>query len=410
MGLNMSDAPRKTVSGIFIRKEKEFGLIAYSPKTGLIFAVHSSQSNDVTKWLDNPSAPSPSEVYRLSLGAGWATDFQNAKFPRPHLLPDETMWPIVPSLRNPLLINWLITGRCPLSCKYCYAEDLMRKEDWEPDKSDIRRIAESILALKPLAIVLTGGDPLFSPYLEDAIHIINGRAGIIVDTSGYTFGQKHLELFKEYDVVVRISLDSERPKRNQIVRYLHSKYVKSAKEVKTTGQAALDAILKSLDFGLPIVVQTVATKKNASELVAFGDKLYKLGVHSWRIFEVAYSWIKSDEYERLVGPVTDEGKRIKGRKPGGPYPFIFKEIHKASIQNWRQSIAVQTTFNSSQNAVILVAPDGKFYTASNINGKKVIIDESHPTSPSIEAINRIVEMQSHVKRYLNVTGPGKETE
>lgn len=58
---------------------------------------------------------------------------------------------------QPILINWLITGRCPLTCRYCYVEDLMRDEALEPKSVDIERIVESILSLNPLVVVVKGG-------------------------------------------------------------------------------------------------------------------------------------------------------------------------------------------------------------------------------------------------------------
>jgi sulfatase maturation enzyme AslB (radical SAM superfamily) len=280
----------------------------------------------------------------------------------------------------------------------------------EPQRPDVSRIAESILRLKPLAVVLTGGDPLFSPYLEIALESLRNKAGIIIDTSGYTMSRRHLELFKAYDVVVRISLDSQRPRANEKLRYLHPAYLPSKDNPKSTGEAALDAIIRCLDAGIPVTVQTVATKKNTSELVAFGDRLYRLGIRSWRVFEVVYSWEKREQYRRLVGPFTDEGKRMQGKKARGPYWFVFNEIHKANEQNWEKSIAVQTIFSTSQNSVLLVSADGRFFTASNLNGKKILIDGQHPTAPSAAAIRNVIEMQAHAKRYLNITGPGKEEE
>ena len=90
----------------------------------------------------------------------------------------------------------------------------MRDEAIEPKSVDIERIVESILSLNPLVVVLTGGYLLFSGHLTDAVHLLSGKVGIVLDTSGYTFTRKHLELFKQYHVSVRISLDSEPPKVN----------------------------------------------------------------------------------------------------------------------------------------------------------------------------------------------------
>jgi MoaA/NifB/PqqE/SkfB family radical SAM enzyme len=220
--------------------------------------------------------------------------------------------------RQPILINWLITGRCPLACRYCYAEDLMRDEALEPKSVDIERIVESILSLNPLVVVVTGGDPLFSGHLAEAVHLLSGKVGIIVDTSGYTFTPKRLELFKQHHVSVRISLDSERPKVNQTQRPLYPGYRKLAKRGIPAAVAAVNTLCQCLDAGLCVSVQTVATKKNANDLVTFGDKLYRLGVQSWRIFKVGPSKASYEGYKKLVGAVTDSGKKWRAKRREHP--------------------------------------------------------------------------------------------
>ncbi|KAF0107081.1 MAG: pqqE [Anaerolineaceae bacterium] len=385
----MDKIVRKTKSGIYIREDAGFGLITFSPYTGLIYAIHPSQSSLVTKWLDNSNIQLPSDIYKLSLGAGWALRFEDSKFPYPHLLPEEEFWSNIPRPRYPILINWLITGKCPLACLYCYAEDMMRQMDREPKgESAIKRIAESILELNPLAVVLTGGDPLFSPHLAYAIQILDGKTGIIVDTNGYTFSQEHLNLLKKHNIAVRISLDFERPKQNQAVRKFDKEHPILAR-VKSTGRAALDALCLCLDAGIAVTVQTVATKLNVNDLVSFGDKLYRMGVTSWRIFVVSDSKVRHEEYLRLLGNPKS-------------YSYMWEKIYKAYISNWQQSMAVQFILHSPPNAVILVGPDGKFYNESITRTGKTLIDELNPTKPSSRALDNWLGWESHVKRYLNM--------
>src|SRR5919206_2385663 len=213
-----------TRSGLFIRSDPGFGLLVYSPFTGLTYAVHPADVTAVSRWLDTSDTEPLGDNYRFSLGAGWAIPKEEARHPIPHLLPNLESWRLLPMPHSPILINWFLTGRCPLACVYCYAEDLMRNDALEPKRIDIARIAKSILSLNPLVVVLTGGDPLFSPFIEDAVELLSGRVGIVVDTSAYTFSAKHLELFRRHNVNVRISFDSERPKVNQAQRPIYSGY------------------------------------------------------------------------------------------------------------------------------------------------------------------------------------------
>lgn len=400
MEINLAQA-HKTTSGVFVRRDENVGLFAYSPYTGLTYAIQESDAEAVYKWL-NKKTKQVSDNYKKTLGAGWATDINDFTFFDSHLLPNRESWSTVVQPVYPLLINWFLTGRCPLGCLYCYAEDLMRQESLEPNEEDIKTRVLAILKLNPLVVVLTGGDPLFSPHIRLAIELLSNRVGIVVDTSAYTFTQSHLELFKKNNVNVRISLDSERPKLNQFQRPIYYGYPQLRKKGRLTAEVAVEALSKCLDAGLTVTVQTVATKKTANDLIALGDKLYRLGVRSWRVFKVSPSKASYEGYKSLVGSFTDSGKEIKGKQSRGPYEFVFSEIKK-SIQNaWNNKMAVQVTHNSCPNNVILLGPDGKFYTESNINLRKVLLSEASPQNPPLENIRQKVNMMAHAERYLNI--------
>jgi hypothetical protein len=154
-----------------------------------------------------------------------------------------------------------------------------------------------------------------------------------------------------------------------------------------------------------VTVQTVATKKNANDLVTLGDKLYRLGVRSWRIFKVAPSKKSYEGYKRLVGEVTDSGKKITGKKARGPYEFAFRNVMDAYEHRWHRNMVVQIAPNETPNAVILVGPDGTFYTESTTTVAKVILDDENPKRPRLDAIMSKVNMQKHADRYLNLTYP-----
>lgn len=405
MAVRGSGKTQKTKSGLFIRTDPGFGMLVYSPLTGLTYAVHPSHARAVSKWLNTPGADPPSDAYKLSVGAGWAVSKDEAKHLIPHLLPDRESWPLLPMPDSPILINWFLTGQCPLACLYCYAEDLMRDKALEPKRADIARTAKSILSLNPLVVVLTGGDPLFSPYIEDAVELLSGRVGIVVDTSAYTFSSKHLELFKRHGINVRISFDSERPKVNQAQRPVYHLYPNLVRNGPPTAVAAITALSQCLDAGVSVTVQTVATKKNTNELITLGDKLYRLGVRSWRVFKVVPSKASYQGYAKLVGTHTDKGKRFPGNKEKGMYEFVFGKILESRTSHWQQSMAVQVTLNEKPNAVILVGPDGKFYTESSVSLGKSLLDEESPHQPSIEALRSKVNMLAHAERYLNLTSP-----
>jgi sulfatase maturation enzyme AslB (radical SAM superfamily) len=392
---------RATESGLLIRDDVSIGMLAYSPYTGLVYAIHHDAANAVVRWLDTPMSPPPSEVYTEHLWGGWGVPIDELKHIAPHLLPSAECWDTLPVARDVILVNWLLTGRCPFKCTYCYADDLMRCDENEPRPGDIPAIARAVLALKPLVVVLTGGDPLISPYLGLAIEQLSGRAGIVIDTSGCNLRDEHIELFKHYNVAVRISLDSERPQINNGQRpYAGPK----SKEQPCDGSAsiALSAICRCLDAGLSVTVQTVATKKTTNDLPTLGDKLFRLGIRSWRILKVAPSKSKMHIYPRLLGTQTDDGRKVTGKQARGGYDFMFDKIRAAANSAWSGKMAVQVAHNDAPNAVVLVGPDGTFCTESTVRPEKIVLDEANPKNPDPTTIRPRLNMSAHTERYLNL--------
>lgn len=217
--------------------------------------------------------------------------------------------------------------------------------------------------------------------------------------------EKHLELFRRHGVNVRISFDSERPKVNQAQRPIYPGYPKLVRTGPPTAEAAVKALCQCLEVGLSVTVQTVATKKNTNDLITLGDKLYRLGVRSWRIFKVAPSRARYDGYAKLVGTHTDKGKKFPANKEKGMYEFMFAKILEARTNYWQQAMAVQVTLNEKPNAVILVGPDGNFYTESSVKLGKSLVDEDSPNRPSLEALKSKINIPAHAERYLNLTSP-----
>lgn len=379
----------QTKSGLFMKIDADAGIFVYSPYSGLVFACREGDKAKLSRWFNKKTDKAPSPIYEKALGLGWAVSLKNTEYPVQHLLPDSNDdWPII-APKEPILINWLLTGNCPLDCTYCDASDLMHGKCKEPNKADIRRIAEIILSYNPLIVVLTGGDPLFSPYLAEVIRILHKRTGIIVDTSGYTFKSTHLELFKKYNIFVRVSLDSEIPRINNDLRQVRNDSRNLQKGISPS-DAAINAICKCIDAGVKVAVQSVATTKNRHDFEALGDKLFKLGVSGWRILMVAPSEGNKKIYKKLSGSDKSQERF---------YKHIWGKVQSRYERQMYQKMAVQVTHNRIPNAVILVGPDGIFQTEYN---GKVVLDSEYPKRPRLSMMFKKVSSHAHAARYLNL--------
>ena len=386
----------QTKSGVFIRENQPLGLLTYNPFSGLFYACAHKDKDQLLMWLNKETSTPPSSSYEKTLGVGWAIQDKDAEYPVPHLLPDANEWVVVPHSYMPMLINWLITGNCLLNCGYCYAQDVMHGKCQEPDMGNIEDIANNILRLDPLVVVLTGGDPLVSPYLEGAIKLLHKKVGIIVDTSGYSLKPEHIEIFRKYGIFVRISLDSEIPRINRYLRPVLSVSKKIDGERSESTDAAVNAIIACINNDIEVGVQSVATTKNRSDFEMLGSKLFHLGISGWRIFMVAPSKERISIYTQLSGDRISQ-KRF--------YSHIVRQLMRKQKNIWHDRMSVQVVSNEVPNAIILVAPDGTFLTETNV-GKpeigKVVIDPESPKQPNLDFIHQRIDMHAHTARYLNL--------
>ena len=383
----LPDVVYKTKSGLFVRQDENPGLLVFSQYTGLIFVVHPKDINNTISWMNFENRFVPQSTIRNALGVGWDKEVKNGTFPMPHYLKGQGKWNSRPwPKRFPIVINWLLTGNCPLACKYCDAEDLMRQKRPEPDAEDTRLIASRILSYNPLVVVLSGGEPLLSPHLEECIKLLYPHTGIIVDTSGLYLDEEKRKLFKKYQVVVRLSIDSPIPKYNDGLRCFSKKRI-NHQEVNNSNSSlknAIQSLCLCLDENLTASVQTVATRNTINDLPSFGERLFSLGVRSWRIHLVSLSK-DNINYKRLFVP-------MKSRKD------IFSKL-STTERRWK-GMDLQILSDINRTYAVLVSPDGEFLIESNFGKGKIPLDPDNPFQPDTYKIFRNISPKDHAMRYL----------
>jgi MoaA/NifB/PqqE/SkfB family radical SAM enzyme len=374
-----------TASGLFTRLDRELGMLVFSPYTGLMFAVHSDDVQGTLDWLRG-DGKAPGEKIRQALGMGWDKSIIRGDYPWPHYLADRGQWEVYPApAKFPILINWFLTGKCPLACQYCDARDLMITSS-EPSLKDMKLIADRILTYNPIAVVLTGGEPLASPFIEECVRFLHGRTGIMVDTNGLFLNDSMVRLFKEKSVVVRISIDSAIPRVNDGLRRLgcDSNGIRLGSDYNISSlKVALQAVTSCLDAGIPITVQTVASRKNWNDLIELGTRLYRLGVQSWRVHLVALQ--KNTPIYRLLAV---------------PLKSRVEVLHRLRNIRFWQGMDFQLVDDASRDSVVLVSPDGRYLFESEAGLGKKLIDPAHPCQPDPDQIFKKVSAQDHAKRYL----------
>lgn len=382
---------QQTKSGHFYKIIPSFGTLIFSPYTGLTYAITDEYSKKTINWLNGNKQDLPIEIIS-PLEIGWSKPLKNAVYSTNHLLPNKNSWKDYSQPDDIITINWFLTGQCNFKCSYCYASDLMYDFTVEPSSSDIDKIAKNILSYNPLYVVLTGGEPFVSPHIEKAISLLANKTGIIIDTNGSRINEHLLQIIKNNKVIIRISLDSPRPKQN-----LKHRIPKNDKEDKYN--AVLRNITKCIEMNIPIIIQTVISSQNKSEILEFGDILVRMGVNGWRIQKIQESRLNTKVFKSLM-----LGRTKKMLDASNQLDYKLKSIIKLQNTRWKSGISLQISMNSQndRNSVILVSPNGEFWTESQIQIGKNLLDNECPKIPKKKHIFNKINKNAHFSRYLNI--------
>lgn len=371
-----------TELGVFLRIHPMFGTLVFSPYSGLFFAVKQGLEQDLIAFCNNLPNNLPKEIIDHLLIGYETNNTQN--FAIRHYLPSNIEFSDSNELPEmPIVINWLITNKCNCNCSYCYADDVIVKYFQDVD---LNEVIVKILKLNPLAVVISGGEPLLErSKLVTILQAIGNKTGIILDTNGLFLDSDIIQLLREYKVVVRISLDTLHGEMSKKLRPLKDK----KKDINT-----LNIIIKHIidlrENSIPVLIHTVITTLNKSNLEDLYIKLQSIGVNGWRLFSV----VRPNNIEKQASfnmvmnyrnksSLNDQNKDIKVK---------LEKFQKTFISKANFSIQVISTGESDKNAVVLVLPDGKFATENKFSNRKTEID--------IDNIFRGVDLWGHYERYL----------
>ncbi len=377
----------KTKKGIFVRFDNEFGAIAFSPFSGLFFAIAKEYANELLRYCNGERHKLPENIIRsLNIGINLQSEknFEIAS----HWLPNQEAFSYLNEdcfSNKPIVINWLISNKCCFKCNYCYAGDI---NDKPTEMADAKVVAQNILSLNPLVVVLSGGEPLQEKQrIIDALNILGNKVGIIVDTNGYHYDEELSRLCKKFNVVVRVSLDSLHNDTNSKIRPLKHK----ESNVNVLNQI-LTNIAMYKNKKIPILIHTVVSSVNKNNLDDLYEKLPILGVNGWRIFSVINPNDKEnkEQFEKVMTygrmKSVDEAQEDVQNKIA-----LFSKRH---ISKSNFSLQIVHMNEHKKNSVILVLPSCKFVTESRFKREKI---EIVPKS-----IFDKVDLIGHYERYLGI--------
>lgn len=376
---------KKTKKGIYIRRNQDFGTLAFSPFSGLFFAVAKEFSDEIEAFCNSKRNDLP-QVIADHINIGLDMN-KTVSFDVDHWLPSKEYFSDIDELpdKQPIVLNWLISNRCNCNCSYCYAGDVIDKEF---ENIDIKSVAQNLLNMNPLAVVLSGGEPLMEKQkIIDVLEIMGGKTGIILDTNGLLFHKELIPLFTKYNIVIRVSLDSLQNEVNSKIRPQRDK-----KGNILGVNTIIQNIINYRHAGIPVLVHTVVSSMNKNSLEDLSKQLPRLNVNGWRIFTVVHpnNEAKKESFDKLMkfGKVKNIEEAEKN---------LQKEIFYLSKRLKSQSdfsIQILQAVNTKKNSVVLVMPDGRLATEGMFKSAKTEIDRDN--------LFRKVDLRSHYERYLGL--------
>ncbi|BFU45303.1 radical SAM protein [Krasilnikovia sp. MM14-A1004] len=168
---------------------------------------------------------------------------------------------------QPLEIIWDITYACPLRCVHCYSES-GRRPARQLDLPDLLRVADALIAMRPLGISLAGGEPLLVPGLFDVVERFTA-AGIKVAlfTGGWSVSEELAEQLLRRFFRVSVSVDGATGAAHDRIRGRRGSFDRAMQTL-----ARLDAAAASVP-GAVFGIDSVVVRSTVDELDEFCTRI-----------------------------------------------------------------------------------------------------------------------------------------
>ena len=203
----------------------------------------------------------------------------------------------------PYVISWNLTSRCNLRCKHCYI-DASTAMPGELTTDEVLRVVDEIADVNYEAIlILTGGEPLLRPDLDQVVARAAGRGlTVVLGTNGTMLTVDRAHRLAECGLAgVGISVDSLVPSAHDEFRGVKGAWSETVKGIESAGQAGLD-----------VQIQMTLTRENLPELNEVIEFSRGAGARVMTVFFLVCTGrgqglvdLTPDEYEQALKQLVD---------------------------------------------------------------------------------------------------------
>ncbi len=240
----------------------------------------------------------------------------------------------------PFLVAFNLTKRCNLSCAHCYldAEILKNGSTDELSTDEVKRAISDIAKVGPeCMIVLTGGEPLLRPDIEElSAHASKLGLMVVIGSNGITLTAERVKRLKKSGVAgIGLSIDSLDPQKHDDFRGRRGAWLKT--------MAAIDACRRQ---GLAFQIHFSVTDHTADEIddmISFARQAQALVLNVFFLVCTGrgekYTDISIENYDKVLKRVVEaahDEKQLMVRAKCAPH---FKRLALELDPEWPITMA-----------------------------------------------------------------------
>ena len=218
--------------------------------------------------------------------------------------------------RAPFLACWETTQSCGLACSHCRADAILRRDPRELTTEEGKRLLEEAAGMGTPIFILSGGDPLNRPDLEELVRH-GKRAGLRMGTipaaTASLTRERILSLKRAGLDQMALSLDGPTPELHDGFRGVPGSYARTIEGASLIREA-----------GLPLQINTCFAAWNFQHLEEMVALVRRLGVVFWEVF--------------FLVPIG-RGQNLQSLSPG-QFEAVFERLHRL---NTEESFVIKLT-------------------------------------------------------------------
>lgn len=177
---------------------------------------------------------------------------------------------------SPLVVIWEVTRACDLACVHCRAAAIPKRDPRELTTGEGRRLIHDLRGFGHPVFVLTGGDPLLRPDLEELVAAAAAERLPVALSPAGTPLLSHARLWRLRQAGlcgVSISLDGS-------CAAVHDTF----RRVRGSFDTSLEGAAAAVALGLRLQINTTVTRHNLADLKAIANLVAGLEARRWTVF------------------------------------------------------------------------------------------------------------------------------